>query len=90
MAQLSAAAGAVAALLGLSSAEAASSSMRCSGKLVYAGGGRDSSHMYEVLKKCGEPVARRGNTWVYVQGSQQRLLTFDYQGRLQRIETSRS
>ncbi len=64
-------------------------SMRCGTYLIYAGGGKDSAGMYEVLKKCGEPEAKNGNTWIYVQGSMRRILTFNYQGRLQRIESRR-
>ncbi len=65
-------------------------SMRCGTYLIYAGGGKDSAGMYEVLKKCGEPEAKSGNTWIYVQGSMRRILTFNYQGRLQRIESRRN
>ncbi len=65
-------------------------SMRCGTYLIYAGGGKDSAGMYEVLKKCGEPEAKNGNTWIYVQGSMRRILTFNYQGRLQRIESRRN
>ncbi len=65
-------------------------SMRCGTYLIHAGGGKDSAGMYEVLKKCGEPEAKNGNTWIYVQGSMRRILTFNYQGRLQRIESRRN
>jgi hypothetical protein len=46
--------------------------------------------MYEVLKKCGEPEAKYGNTWCYVQGSMRRILTFNYEGRVLRIESERN
>ncbi len=65
-------------------------SMRCGTYLIHAGGGNDSAGMYEVLKKCGEPEAKNGNTWIYMQGSMRRILTFNYQGRLQRIESRRN
>jgi len=65
-------------------------SMRCGTNLIYAGGGKDSAGMYEVLKKCGEPEAKNGNTWIYVQGSMRRILTFNFEGRLQRIESRRN
>ncbi len=65
------------------------SSIRCGTYLVHAGGGSDSTGMYEVLKKCGEPVAKNGNTWIYEQGNMVRELTFNYQGRLMRIESRR-
>ena len=64
-------------------------SIRCGNYLVHAGGGSDSTGMYEVLKKCGEPVAKNGNTWIYEQGNMVRVLTFNYQGRLMRIESQR-
>ncbi len=68
---------------------ASDKSMRCGGQLIHAGGNRDSSLMYEVLKKCGEPEAKQGNTWIYTQGRMQRMLTFNHEGRLQRIESRR-
>ena len=71
-------------------AAASDRSMRCGTHLIYAGGGKDSTIMYEVLKKCGEPDAKNGNNWLYVQGNSSRFLTFKYDGRLQRIETRRN
>ncbi len=65
-------------------------SIRCGTYLIHAGGGKDSAGMYEVLKKCGEPEAKNGNTWIYVQGSMRRFLTFNFEGRLQRIESRRN
>ena len=65
-------------------------SIRCGTYLIHAGGGKDSAGMYEVLKKCGEPEAKNGNTWIYVQGSMRRILTFNYEGRLARIESRRN
>ena len=71
-------------------AVASDRSMRCGTYLIYAGGGKDSASMYEVLKKCGEPEAKNGNNWIYVQGSMLRFLTFNYQGRLSIIESERN
>ena len=71
-------------------AQAYDRSMRCGGYLIHAGGGKDSALMYEVLKKCGEPEAKQGNTWTYRQGSMQRVLTFNHEGRLQLIESRRN
>ena len=76
--------------LGTSSAQASGGSMRCGTNLVYAGGGPDSSLMYEVLKKCGQPEAKLGNSWVYVQGSMERILMFNSAGRLHKIESNRN
>ena len=65
-------------------------SIHCGGNLILGGGGKDSSGMYEVLKKCGEPEAKQGNTWIYIQGNMRRILTFRADGRLQRIESVRN
>lgn len=70
-------------------AQASDRSIRCGNYLVHAGGGKSASNMYEVLKKCGEPVAQNGDTWIYEQGSMVRVLTFNFEGRLQRIESRR-
>lgn len=77
-------------LLVAMAAQASDRSIRCGQNLIHAGGGQDSSGMYEVLKKCGEPVAKRGDTWIYEQGNMRRILTFNHQGRLQTIESRRS
>ncbi len=71
------------------SAHASDRSIRCGNYLIHAGGGSDSTGMYEVLKKCGEPVAKNGDTWIYEQGNMIRVLTFNFQGRLMRIESRR-
>ena len=78
-------------LLTVVAAQAHSSdrSMRCGTYLIYSGGGKNATGMYEVLKKCGEPVIKRGDTWVYEQGSMNRVLTFNYEGRLANIESRR-
>ena len=65
-------------------------SMRCGNYLVHAGGGKSSATMYEVLKKCGEPVVKHGDTWIYEQGRMTRTLTFNLQGRLGTIESRRN
>ncbi len=64
-------------------------SIRCGTYLIYGGGGKASSSMYEVLKKCGEPESKYGNNWIYVQGSMLRIMTFNYEGRLATIESER-
>ena len=69
---------------------AADRSMRCGTYLIHAGGGKDSALNYEVLKKCGEPAVKNGNNWIYLQGSMSRILTFNSEGRLQRIESRRN
>jgi hypothetical protein len=64
-------------------------SIRCGTHLIHGGGGKDSARMYEVLKKCGEPEAKYGDTWIYVQGSMRRILTFNWEGKVLRIESER-
>jgi hypothetical protein len=64
-------------------------SMRCGTYLIYGGGGKNSTGMYEVLRKCGEPIIKNNNTWIYEQGNMFRVLTFNYEGRLARIESER-
>ena len=70
-------------------AMAADRSMRCGTHLIYGGGGKNSAGMYEVLKKCGEPEAKYGNNWIYLQGNMLRTLTFNFEGRLALIESER-
>ena len=70
-------------------AVASDRSIRCGSYLIHGGGGKDSAGMYEVLKKCGEPEAKEGNNWIYVQGNMLRVLTFNYEGRVENIESRR-
>ena len=84
-----AAVGSVLALVAIQSV-ASDRSIRCGTYLIHGGGGKDSAGMYEVLKKCGEPEAKYGNTWIYIQGNMRRILTFNYEGRLLRIESERN
>ena len=83
-----------AALAGLASmalsGPASATYLRCGGKLI-EGGGRNGPGMYEVLKKCGKPTERYGNTWVYVRsGKPPRILRFNDAGQLETITTSSS
>ena len=64
----------------------ASGSMRCGSHIVSAGQ-RHGPGKYEVLKKCGEPTQRNGDTWIYERpGNKQDVVFFDASGRLMRIE----
>ena len=64
----------------------ASGSMRCGSHIISAGQ-RSGPGMYEVLKKCGEPTDRFGNTWIYEQsGGARRTVHFDSDGSVARIE----
>lgn len=42
------------------SALASDRSKRCGVHVIYAGGSKGSARMFEVLKKCGEPVMKQG------------------------------
>ncbi len=65
---------------------ASARSMRC-GTHVISTGQRSSPGMYEVLKRCGEPDTRYGNTWVYEKSSSVAYrVTFTSDGRIQSIE----
>ncbi len=66
-------------------AAVADGSMRCGSHIISAGE-RNGAGKYEVLKKCGEPTARSGNTWVYEKsGGTRRVVVFDPSGRVSRI-----
>ncbi len=60
-------------------------SMRCGTHLISTGG-RPGPGKYEVLKKCGEPTIRSGDTWIYDRpGSVKYVVVFDAAGYLARI-----
>ncbi len=63
--------------------------MRCGIHLIHAGG-RHSPNKYEVLKKCGEPTFREGNTWTYdrARGSS-RIIRFNRNGSVVNIQEGR-
>ena len=63
----------------------ASGSMRC-GTHIVTGGQRHGPGKYEVLKKCGEPTQRNGDTWIYEKSGNLHVVFFDASGRLMRIE----
>ena len=80
-------AGQVLLVIALSTAQSASAGgMRCGVHLV-TDGGRHGPGKYEVLKRCGEPTYRQGNTWVYDKdGSQsKKVLHFNDTGLLDKI-----
>ena len=55
-------------------------SMRC-GSHIISSGGTHGPGKYEVLKKCGQPAARSGDTWIYEQpGGSRRVVVFDASG----------
>jgi hypothetical protein len=55
-------------------------SMRC-GTHIISSGGLHGPGKYEVLKKCGQPTARSGDTWVYERpGGVKYVVVFDASG----------
>ena len=79
----------IAALIGLLSMllvqTALAESMRCGTHLISTGG-LHGPGKYEVLKKCGEPTVRSGDTWIYdMPGGKKYVVVFDAAGYLARI-----
>lgn len=64
-------------------------SMKC-GQHLISDGGRKSAGTYEVLKRCGEPTARQGNSWVYEKGSKRYVLIFKDSGEISSINSVRN
>ena len=61
-------------------------SMRC-GTHIISSGGLHGPGKYEVLKKCGEPTVRSGDTWIYDKpGGVKYVVVFDASGYLARID----
>lgn len=66
-------------------AAAHATSMRC-GIHTLDDTSRRGTSKYEVLKKCGEPNHRQGDTWVYKVGVKKRyLVRFDGRGEISSI-----
>ena len=63
-------------------------SMRCGSHLI-ADGGRTGPGTYEVLKRCGEPISRQGNTWVYKKGNKRYLIHFNENGAITSIRDAK-
>ena len=62
-------------------------SMKC-GQHIISDGGRTGPGTYEVLKRCGEPSFRQGNTWVYERGEKRRVaVIFKDNGEISSINT---
>ena len=70
---------------GYFSSASAATSMRCGVHLIQDGQ-MNGPGKYEILKKCGEPADRFGNTWVYEIGSSRYVLTFKDNGELAHIK----
>ena len=54
--------------------------MSCGTHVISQGQGQ-----YEVLKRCGEPDARQGRSWIYKRGSVDKEVRFDRDGRIIQI-----
>ena len=63
---------------------ASAGSMRCGVHLIQDGS-RDGPGKYEVEKKCGAPVRRYGNTWIYELKGRKYTVTFKENGRVSKI-----
>ena len=64
---------------------ASASSMKCGTHIISSGQG-NSPGQYEVLKRCGEPTIRQGNTWIYERSSSvSRQIRFDRNGDILEI-----
>jgi len=73
-------------LLTLMLKPALADSVRC-GSHIISTGERHGTDKYEVLKKCGEPTIRAGNTWIYEKHNVSKsVMVFDASGNLSRIE----
>ncbi len=59
-------------------------SIRCGSHLISAGG-RHGPGAYELLKRCGEPTFRRGNTWIYQKGNKSYAIQFNDNGNITSI-----
>ncbi len=63
-------------------------SMRC-GSHIISDGGRSGPGTYEVLKRCGEPTFRQGNSWVYEKGRKRYVIVFKGDGSISSIKNIR-
>ncbi|MGB5717496.1 MAG: hypothetical protein WBN81_10415 [Gammaproteobacteria bacterium] len=67
----------LAAFLGMFAANLAQAgSISCGVHIIQDGSKRNSATKYEVLKKCGEPKIREGDTWIYSSGGRETEVYF--------------
>jgi len=65
---------------------AVAGSMKCGTHVISSGQG-NSPGQYEVLKRCGEPTFRQGNTWIYERSSSvSKKIRFDSNGMILDID----
>ena len=60
-------------------------SMRCGTQMITSDPAGPSGK-YEVLKRCGDPTERYGDTWIYKRGSVTHTLEFSSNGQLRNIK----
>ena len=59
-------------------------SISCGVHIIQDGSTRNSATKYEVLKKCGEPKFREGDSWIYSSGGRETEVYFQ-NGKVQSI-----
>ena len=64
---------------------AQAASIKC-GNHIISDGGRSGPGTYEVLKRCGEPTYRQGNTWVYDKNKRKTIIVFNDSGEISSIK----
>ena len=74
----------LAAVLGMFAVNPAQAGSISCGVHIIQAGNRSSATKYEVLKKCGEPKIREGDSWIYSRGGRETEVYFQ-NGKVQSI-----
>ncbi len=74
----------LAAVLGMFAVNPAQAGSISCGVHMIQDGNRSSTTKYEVLKKCGEPKIREGDSWIYSRGGRETEVYFQ-NGKVQSI-----
>jgi hypothetical protein len=74
----------LAAVLGMFAVNPAQAGSISCGVHIIQDGNRSSANKYEVLKKCGEPKIREGDSWIYSRGGRETEVYFQ-NGKVQSI-----
>ena len=74
----------LAAVLGMFAVNSAQAGSISCGVHIIQDSNRSSTTKYEVLKKCGEPKIREGDSWVYSRGGRETEVHFK-DGKVQSI-----
>lgn len=67
---------AILATAGLSTPQPVEAGSLSCGNYRFTGSSRSPTTKYEILKKCGEPTYREGDTWVYDRSGKSVLVHF--------------